>query len=63
VVRDQKIYAQLAGQPTYPVFAYDDDSFFYKVVDAQLVFERCSDGSVVAVVLHQGGERRAPKVD
>ena len=32
-----------------------DDVFFYKVVDAELHFERDDSGSVNALVLHQGG--------
>jgi hypothetical protein len=29
--------------------------FFYKLVDAQLTFEKGDDGSVTALVLHQNG--------
>ncbi|CCE07999.1 Beta-lactamase precursor [Bradyrhizobium sp. STM 3843] len=46
--------AQLTGQAAFPIFASAPDAFFYKVVEAQLHFER-EQGSVVAVVLHQGG--------
>jgi hypothetical protein len=31
------------------------DRFFYKVVDAELEFERDAGGKVTAVVLHQAG--------
>lgn len=61
VTRDGQIYAQLTGQAAYPVFAYEADKFFYKIVDAQLHFERDDDG-VNAVVLHQGGVQRAPRI-
>jgi serine-type D-Ala-D-Ala carboxypeptidase/endopeptidase len=38
------------------------DKFFYKVVDAQLDFERDASGKVVAVILHQHGQNpRAPR--
>ena len=63
VARDRQLYAQLTGQVAFPVFAYEPDNFFYKVVDAQLHFERGEDGLVIAVVLHQGGEQRALKVN
>jgi CubicO group peptidase (beta-lactamase class C family) len=54
---------QLTGQPFFPVFASGDDVFFYKVVDAELHFERDGEGRVVAVVLHQGGvEQRAERI-
>jgi hypothetical protein len=55
------LFAQLTGQPAYPLFAYEPDKFFYKVVDAQLHFER-EGNDVAAVVLHQGGEQRAPRI-
>jgi len=43
------------GQSEFPVYASAPDEFFYKVVDAQLTFERGADGKVTAVVLHQNG--------
>lgn len=50
-----QLSAQLTGQPAIPVYASAKDEFFYKVVDAQLDFERDADGNVIAVVLHQNG--------
>lgn len=61
LARDQQLFVQLTGQPAYPVFPYEKDRFFYKVVDAQLYFERDEAGEVVAVILNQGGERRATR--
>jgi len=61
--RGSQLYAALTGQPSYPVFAYEPDRFFYKVVDAQLHFERDDDGKIVAVVLHQMGQQRAPRIE
>jgi hypothetical protein len=55
--------AQLTGQPPFPIFASARDKFFYKVVDAQLDFERDGGGKVVAVILHQNGrDMRAPRI-
>ncbi len=62
MVRDGQVFAQLTGQAAYPVFPYEPDRFFYKVVDAQLHFERAGN-RVTAVVLHQGGEQRAPRIE
>lgn len=59
--RGAQLYAQLTGQLAYPVFAYEPDRFFYKVVDAQLEFERDEDGRIIAVILHQAGQKRAPR--
>lgn len=56
--------AQLTGQPFLAIYARAKDRFFYKVVDAELEFQRDDDGSVGAVVLHQGGTtQRAPRRD
>jgi serine-type D-Ala-D-Ala carboxypeptidase/endopeptidase len=55
--------AQLTGQPAIQIFADAKDKFFYKVVDAQLDFERDAGEKVIAVVLHQNGRSmRAPRV-
>lgn len=62
VVKDGQLFAQLATQPSFAVYPSGKDQFFYKVVDAQLSFERDAAGKVVAVVLHQNGhDMRAPK--
>ena len=58
----ESLEAQLTGQPFFPVFARAADRFFYKVVDAELEFERGEGGKVRAVVLHQAGiEQRATR--
>ena len=62
-IHSDHLEAQLTGQPTFPIFASAKDRFFYKIVDAQLDFERDSGGKVVAVVLHQNGrDMRAPRM-
>ncbi len=62
-LKDGQLMAQLTGQPSLPVFPRAKDKLFYKVVDAQIDFERGPDGTVVALVLHQNGrDLRAPKV-
>lgn len=53
--KGNQLNVRATGQATLPVFASAPDEFFYKVVDAQLTFEHGPDGSVNAVVLHQGG--------
>ncbi len=60
--RDGQLFAHATGQPVFPVFATEKDRFFYKVVDAEIHFERNESNSVTALVLHQNGEMRAPKV-
>jgi CubicO group peptidase (beta-lactamase class C family) len=56
------IQARLPGQPWFPLHARARDHFFYKVVDAELRFERDADGKVKTVVLIQAGmEQRAER--
>jgi serine-type D-Ala-D-Ala carboxypeptidase/endopeptidase len=62
-VKNDHLEAQLTGQPAFPIFASAKDDFFYKIVDAQLDFERDTGGKVVAVVLHQNGrDMRVPRI-
>jgi hypothetical protein len=63
VRKSDHLEAQLTGQAPLPIFASAKDKFFYKVVDAQLDFERDAGEKIVAVVLHQGGrDMRAPRM-
>ena len=59
-----QLFAQLTGQPRFPVFAQGERSFFLKVVDAQLTFEVDDGGKSSAVVLHQNGrDQRAVRTN
>ena len=62
VTRDGNgLQAKLGGQPAYPIYPHAEDRFFYKVVDAQLTFNR-TDGEVVSLTLHQNGmDQVAPR--
>jgi CubicO group peptidase (beta-lactamase class C family) len=55
VVQDGRLAVQATGQPRFPVYASAKDTFFYKVVDAQITFQRDASGRVNGLVLHQGG--------
>jgi CubicO group peptidase (beta-lactamase class C family) len=50
-----KLMAQATAQPKFQVFPESETKFFYKVVDAQLSFEKDKDGNVNKLVLHQNG--------
>jgi serine-type D-Ala-D-Ala carboxypeptidase/endopeptidase len=61
-LKDSQLQAQLTGQAPCPIYASAADKFFYRIVDAQLDFERDETGKVVAVMLHQNGQNlRAPR--
>lgn len=49
------LLVQLAGQPAVQVFPSAKDHFYYKIVDAQIDFERGTNGLIKNLVLHQGG--------
>lgn len=58
-----RLFAQLASQPKFEVFAETETDFFYKVVNAQLTFEVDGDHPAPALVLHQNGQNpRAARV-
>ena len=58
-VQDGRLAVQATGQPRFPVYASAKDEFFYKVVDAQITFQRDATGRVNGLVLHQGGLNQA----
>jgi len=61
---DDGLEARLSGQPFFPIHFKGNDVFFYKVVDAELHFQRNGQGEVDALVLHQGGmEQRAERIE
>jgi len=56
--RGKTLFVKLADQPALPVFAVDDDTFEYDVVEAKLVFHRDKSGTVTALTLHQNGMKQ-----
>lgn len=61
--KDQ-LQVRLTGQPFAPIYPHETpDRFFYKMVPAELQFERDSN-KITAVVLHQNGQaQRATKTE
>lgn len=58
-----KLYTQLPGQQKFEIFPESENTFFLKVVEAQLVFEKDAAGAVSKVTLKQNGrEMPAPKI-
>lgn len=58
---DDKLFAQATGQPQFEIFAESEDTFFLKVVPAQLVFSKNANGEVDSLTLHQGGQQMPGK--
>ena len=44
------------NQPRFRLFAVDQDSFRYRVVEASVDFVRNTSGEVTQLVLHQNGK-------
>ena len=62
--QDVRLSAQLTGQPQFEVYPTAEREFFYKVVNARLVFEAADGARATAVVLHQNGKTvRAPRIE
>jgi CubicO group peptidase (beta-lactamase class C family) len=57
------LHAQLTGQPKFEIFPSAPDAFFWKVTDAEVVFQRDAGGKVVAARHRQGGNSfTAPRI-
>jgi CubicO group peptidase (beta-lactamase class C family) len=59
-----QLRAQLTGQPAFKIYPEAENRFYYRVVDAQLTFERDKAGKVTALTLHQNGrDLKAPRAE
>ncbi len=58
---ESQIFAQLTGQPQFEIFPKREDVFFLKVVVAELVFDKDSDGNITGLILYQGGREMPGK--
>ena len=56
------LYARATGQAAVPIFASAPNEFFAKVAGISATFTRDSAGTVTGLVLHQNGDRPAPKL-
>jgi CubicO group peptidase (beta-lactamase class C family) len=64
VTREEgRLFAQLGGQPRFEIFPRSANEFFWKVVDAQVTFEKDAGGRVVKAHHRQGmGSLDAPRL-
>ncbi len=65
ITRDEKqLFAQATGQQKFPIFASSESTFFLKVVEANVVFEKDEEGKVNGLTLNQNGQSpKAKKVE
>ncbi|MFZ1675907.1 MAG: serine hydrolase, partial [Saprospiraceae bacterium] len=50
-----QLFAQATGQNKFEIFPKTTTDFYYKVVDAQIVFNKNAEGIVESLTLHQNG--------
>jgi len=56
-----QLFAQATGQPQFELFAESTETFFVKVVDAKVTFNKNPDGSIKSLTLFQGGQEMEGK--
>ena len=56
------LFAQATGQPKFEMFPESDRDYFFKIVDAQITFVTDSQGRATELILHQRGDRHAPRI-
>jgi len=54
---NERIFAQATGQPEFEIFAENENTFFLKVVEAKVTFNKNPDGSIKSLTLFQGGQQ------
>jgi len=58
-----QLFAQLTGQPKYPIFPKSETEFEWRIVAASVEFSKADDGKVAKAIHHQNGTTfEAPKV-
>jgi len=57
------LFVQASGQPKAEVFPEGDRDFFYKAVDAQITFVTDNQGKATELILHQGGDHPAKRIE
>ena len=57
------LFAQASNQPKFTLFAEGERDFFLKVVDAQITFVTDSQGRATELILHQGGDQHAKRIE
>jgi hypothetical protein len=58
-----RLFAKLTNQAKFPLFPEGERDFFYKVVDAQITFVTDAQGRATELILHQGGDQHAKRIE
>jgi len=57
------LFAQATGQEKFEIYPESENEFFYKIVDAQISFIKDKSDKVAKLILHQGGDHMAEKIE
>lgn len=60
--QEDRFFAQATGQGPLEIFPESDREFFAKDVDIQITFVIDSQGRTTELILHQNGDRHAPRI-
>lgn len=58
-----RLMAQATGQSAVELFPESETKFFLKVVNAKVTFVKDDKGKVTHLILHQGGDQQAKKIE
>ncbi len=58
---ESQLNAQATGQSMFPIFPKSENVFFFKVVEAQLTFNKGEDGTIESITLLQAGREMVGK--
>lgn len=56
VLKDNHLHAKLNQQPEFPLYYQGKESFIYKVVKAEVIFEKDENNTIVGLLLNQNGQ-------
>jgi CubicO group peptidase (beta-lactamase class C family) len=59
--KGNQLFAQATGQPQFELFAESENTFFLKVVEAKVTFNKNPDGTIKSLTLFQGGQEMEGK--
>jgi len=62
ILEDGQLVAHPTGQQKMRLFAYEENKFFLKIVNAQVEFNS-EEGKVLSLTLYQNGEHKALKIE
>ncbi len=58
-----RLMAQATGQPPIELFPESDTKFYLTAIDAKITFVKDDTGKVTHLILHQGGDRQAKRMN